>query len=154
MSWSENDFANKGLVKLPDGSFGKLPKKALPPNKKGKKKHSDLQNELHIKINTNALTAQCIYYLNASGYKVWRNNNHAVYNEKGGFFRKPPKGAINGVPDIIGYEKITGKFIGVEIKTGKDKLSESQLLFQSDCLKHNATYWGIRNIDELTKQIK
>lgn len=60
--WSDAELANKGLVKLPDGSYGKLPKKATPPTKKGRKtreentnliikqKYKYLEYDLHCKV--------------------------------------------------------------------------------------------------------
>lgn len=136
-----------------------VPKRALPPAKRGRKTREENQLAIKFKQDTNKLTSSCIALLNLNGYKVWRNNNNAVYDEKIKAFRKPSKDSIKGVPDIIGYKKANNKgsfcaeFIGVEIKSNDDKLSPEQMAFQQDCTKHKAVYLVIRNTDELEKFI-
>jgi hypothetical protein len=73
------------------------------------------------KITANTLTQQALTVLKLNGWVVWRNNNLAV---KGRAFI----GRV-GVPDIIGFNKKDGRFIAVEIKVGRDKLSPEQKLF-------------------------
>lgn len=47
-------------------------------------------------------------------------------------------GTMRGVPDVIGFHKGTGKFIGVEVKVGKDKLSLHQEVFLKNLQEANA----------------
>ncbi len=42
---------------------------------------------------------------------------------------KPVPNGIKGVPDIIGFRLSDGKFVGIEIKINKDKMSEHQTAF-------------------------
>jgi len=67
------------------------------------------------------LTKMMLDYLRDRGNEVWRNNNLAV---KGRSFigRK-------GVPDIIGYSKKHGQFIGCEVKAIGDRVSPDQMSF-------------------------
>ena len=67
------------------------------------------------------LTKMMIDYLGHRGMEVWRNNNLAV---KGRAFigRK-------GVPDIIGYDRKHGQFVGCEIKKLGDRISPEQFTF-------------------------
>ena len=67
------------------------------------------------------LTKMMMEYLKSRGNDVWRNNNLAV---KGRSFigRK-------GVPDIIGYSKKYGQFIGCEVKAIGDRPSVEQMEF-------------------------
>jgi hypothetical protein len=67
------------------------------------------------------LTKMMIDYLGGRGMEVWRNNNLAV---KGRSFigRK-------GVPDIIGYDRKHGQFVGCEIKKLGDRISPEQFTF-------------------------
>lgn len=102
--------------------------------------------------NTNELTAHCIDYLTLKGYKVWRNNNGAVYDITKGCFRKN-KNKLLGIPDIIGYNKKTAKFIGVEIKVGKDKLSPEQIDFIETALESGCICIVVKTIDDLINQI-
>ncbi len=152
LNWTAKDLENINRKTDIDAS-------TLPPVR-GHKKHADIQNEIYlkqVKQNTNSLTKGCIDLLNTNGYKVWRNNNNAVYDVKKKCFRTPSEGSINGVPDIIGYKKgddknltsSSAKFIGIEIKTGKDKLSQEQVIFADDCIQHNATYLVVHNVQQL-----
>ena len=77
---------------------------------------------------TNALTQSILRYINLSGWKAWRNGNHAVFSRKRNAFMKNPT-TLLGVPDIIGFRKSDAKFIAIEIKIGKDKLSPYQKVF-------------------------
>ena len=83
------------------------------------------------KTPTNSLTQSILRYVNYNGFKCWRNNNGAIYSVKQKTFRKNPSSLL-GISDIIGFRKSDGKFIAIEIKTGKDKLSAHQLIFISD----------------------
>ncbi len=69
------------------------------------------------------LTKMMLDYLDRTGFEVWRNNNLAVKGRA--FIGKP------GVPDIIGYHKNYGTFIGCEIKALGDRLSVAQMEFLS-----------------------
>jgi hypothetical protein len=82
------------------------------------------------------------------GYKAWRNNNGAVYDVKAKSFRKNPN-TLLGVPDIIGFNKTTGKFIGVEIKAGKDVLSNEQKEFKRIALESGCICLVVKTIDDL-----
>jgi Holliday junction resolvase len=62
-----------------------------------------------------------------SGFRVWRQNNNAVFDPKIKRFRK--NSATKGIPDVIGYQKHTARFIAVEVKAGKDTLSPEQIEF-------------------------
>ena len=42
---------------------------------------------------------------------------------------KPVPNGIKGVPDIIGFRLSDGKFVGIEIKINKDKMSDDQTKF-------------------------
>ena len=101
---------------------------------------------------TNELTHECINYLTLLGYKVWRNNNGAVYDPTRGCFRKS-KTKLLGVPDIIGYHKKTAKFIGVEIKVGKDKLSPEQILFRDEALESNCICLVVKTMEDIIDKV-
>jgi len=79
---------------------------------------------------TNALTKNIINWLNMNGFVCWRNNTMGVWDARKKIYRKHH--GRKGVADILGVEKKTGRFIGVEVKFGKDKLSKEQELFLSD----------------------
>jgi len=80
---------------------------------------------------TNQLTQSIIRFLNYNGFKAWRQNNGAVYSKKRDAFMKNPTHKL-GIPDIIGFRKSDGKFLAIEVKTGRDKLSIFQTMFLED----------------------
>lgn len=67
------------------------------------------------------LTKMMLDYLRDRGNEVWRNNNLAVKGRS--FIGK------KGVPDIIGYSKKYGQFLGCEVKAIGDKASPEQMSF-------------------------
>lgn len=101
---------------------------------------------------TNDLTNSCIKYLTLMNYKVWRNNNGAVYDPTNKCFRRS-KTKLLGVPDIIGFHKQTGVFIGVEIKVGKDKLSPEQIAFRDEAIKSNCICLVVKEINDLIENL-
>lgn len=75
----------------------------------------------------------------------------AVFDSKAKAYRRFPKYCRRGVPDIILLEPQTGRFIGLEVKTDKGKLSPEQERFQEDVKSTGAEYWIVRSIDDIEK---
>jgi hypothetical protein len=69
------------------------------------------------------IQAAILEYLRLKGHCFWRNNSGAFRTERGGFYRVGTPGA----PDINGC--VDGKFVGLEVKTAKGKLSDEQEAF-------------------------
>lgn len=101
---------------------------------------------------TNALTSSVIDWLRWKGIMAWRNNNGAVYDAKIGEYRRPAKGALKGVPDIIGILP-DGTFLGVEIKTGKDKLSPEQNDFLNQAIIRGAVAFEARSLECVQQRV-
>lgn len=76
------------------------------------------------KVNqTNVATRRIIEFLTFEyGAFVWRNNVLPIPLVGGGF--RP--GSKKGVPDILGILPCNGRFIGVEVKRGRDRLRPEQ----------------------------
>jgi hypothetical protein len=55
--------------------------------------------------------------------ECWKNNNLAVKGRK--FIGR------RGVPDVIGFNRATGVYVGCEVKTVTDRLSNDQKIFLS-----------------------
>lgn len=72
------------------------------------------------KTSTNSTTSQIINYLDEIG---WASRINIVAIQRNGKYTS--SNMKLGIPDIIGCYK--GQFIGVEVKTGKDKLSVNQI---------------------------
>ena len=73
-------------------------------------------------------TSAILTYLTLQGFAVWRQNTTGIYDAKVGRYRSNPQGR-RGVPDIIGFRKSDGVFIGVEVKAGRDQLRPEQKHF-------------------------
>jgi hypothetical protein len=80
-------------------------------------------------------------YLRLKGRFFWRNNSGAFKTERGGFYRVGTPGA----PDIIGC--VDGKFVGLEVKTARGKLSADQQLFADALREQGGLYYLVRSID-------
>src|SRR3990172_1963 len=101
---------------------------------------------------TNFLTQAILRLLNVSGFRAWRTGNHAVYSVKRKSFMKNPSRLL-GIPDICGYRKKDGKAIFVEVKTGKDKLSEAQKYFLSEAQKAGCIVIVAENIQQVQNEL-
>lgn len=101
----------------------------------------------------NDLTKSAIELLTLRGFIVWRNNNGAVYDSKIQRFRKNPQTKL-GVPDIVGYEKKTGRAIYVEIKVGADKLSDEQRQFLLEAIANGCIAFECKHIDDVIRRLK
>ena len=101
--------------------------------------------------NTNSLTQAILLYVNHNGFKAWRNNNSAIYSVKQKTFRKNPA-TLHGVSDIIGYNRKTGVALYVEVKTGKDKLSDAQERFLTDAELAGCLVFVARDFDSFEKE--
>ena len=76
---------------------------------------------------TNELTKQILEYLFREGAFVWRNNSLPVPITVNGRVVGYRPGSKSGVPDIVGCYK--GRWLGIEVKTSKDRLSDVQRAF-------------------------
>ncbi len=85
----------------------------------------------------NDLTKAIVNTLNACGFKAWRNNSTGVYDPIKKVFRSNAC-QLKGVPDVLAIIPTTGRFLGVEVKIGKDKLSIHQELFMEEANRKGA----------------
>lgn len=75
-----------------------------------------------------------------------------MYDAEKGVYRKT--NSRLGISDIIGYQKGTGRFIAVEIKTGKDTLSIYQSVFLQEIERHGGIAIVARNFEQFFDEIK
>lgn len=122
---------------------------------------------------TNDVTKAILNHLNSNGYVVWRSNTLGIFDVK--IFAQKLKALhsvtvsnavamakvsyrkshdLKGTPDILGYHRETGRFIGVEIKTGKDKMSIFQIAFQQEVAKTGAVYIVAGDIQDVMDYFK
>ena len=75
-----------------------------------------------------------------------RINNIPAMTRDGGF-RKMPKYAKLGMPDIVCV--VNGTFVGLEVKRLKGVQSEGQKAFQRDVTLAGGKYYVVRSIDDV-----
>ena len=74
------------------------------------------------------ITAAILAFLHQQGYEAWRQPNEGRYDpERQQWYPHP--NARRGVPDIIGFRRSDGLFIGVEVKAGSDRVRPEQTVF-------------------------
>ena len=103
--------------------------------------------------NTNNLTNAILRLLNLSGWKAWRNNTVGIWDANKGIYRRN-KNTLKGVSDIIGFNRKTGQFIGIEIKTGKDSISPEQILFLKEVNESGGIGMIARTFDQFYKDFQ
>lgn len=100
---------------------------------------------------TSETTRAIVYYLNKSGCVAWRQNNAGIWDEKRKRYIQNPL-SKKGVSDIMGYRKSDGKAIYVEVKTGKDKLSQHQKDFLLQAHKNNCIVIVAKTFEDFEKK--
>lgn len=120
-----------------EAAFGNLPKKKQSP--------------------ANALTDAVMTYMRSLGCAVARINTTGIYDEKLGKYRY--SGSTKGVEDVncvypvrIGDIKI-GTTIAVEVKIGKDRMSEDQKLRKENIEKAGGHYVVASTFDQFKQDV-
>ena len=67
------------------------------------------------------LTNQIIDHIYQNGGYAWRASSTGIFDKSKGGYRTAPK---KGVADVLGL--LRGKFLAIEVKIGKDRLSDEQ----------------------------
>lgn len=89
-----------------------------------------------------------LIYLAYRGVEAWRNNTGAFYR-RGHMIKYGTLGST----DIIGVLP-NGRFLGIETKTEKGKLSNDQISFHKRVMRNNAAVIVTRNMDDATEKIE
>lgn len=97
---------------------------------------------------TNLTTARILAFLLEQGCFAWRQNVTGVPVRNGGF---RPASKV-GVPDILAVIPPAGKFLGIEIKTGKDRPRPEQLGFQSSLHHVGAHMIFVKDFEDFYEQ--
>ena len=80
---------------------------------------------------------------------VWRNETGTGLSMDG---KRVIRYGAKGTPDIIGFTS-SGKFLGIEIKTGGGVQSQIQKNFERISKEFNCYYFVIRDLEEIKKAI-
>jgi hypothetical protein len=99
--------------------------------------------------NANQLAAYAVKVFTRAGYVCWRQNNVAVC-DKGQFRRFV---GLRGVSDVIGFHATKGRFLAVEIKVGRDRLSPEQEQFLNAVNRAGGVGLIVRHADDLKEYL-
>ncbi len=91
-------------------------------------------------------------WLRWKGIFAMKIKTTGTFDQKLGKFRKPSPWYRKGVSDILGIYK--GKFLAIEVKSAKGKLSPHQILFQQEVKEHGGHALTVRSVEELDFQLK
>jgi predicted RecB family endonuclease len=91
----------------------------------------------------NQLTLSIVSLLRMRGFMAWRNNTGVAKYGK----RIVRYGEV-GSPDILALDK-DGRFYGIEVKTGRDKLSPEQIVWHALLRGHNGVSIIAGTVDEV-----
>ncbi len=81
------------------------------------------------------------------GCIAYRVNNVGIWDAAKGVYRAG--NTAKGLPDIIAI--IRGRFVGIEVKAGKDKLSEHQQHRKFEIERAGGIYFEARSTDDFLK---
>ena len=96
------------------------------------------------KETANRMTANIIRAINMQpGCVAYRVNNTGIWDEAKQLFRKA--NTEKGLPDI--FAVIRGRFAGIEVKAGRDKISQEQLHRKFEIERAKGLYFEARNTD-------
>ena len=85
--------------------------------------------------------------------KYWKNQSAGIYDSARGTYRKSfNKYHINGVADILGIMK--NKFICIEVKTAKGRLSPAQKTFLKEVSDLGAIAFVARSVDDVKDKLE
>lgn len=89
---------------------------------------------------------QCMDWLHLKGFFCWRNNNIGVFDPSKKIFRTFT--GMKGVSDILGILD-DGRFLAVEIKGPKGRMTPEQDSFQENIAKRGGVACCVHSLDEL-----
>jgi hypothetical protein len=97
---------------------------------------------------TNETTKQILHFLFLKKIYAWRNNTTGIPLPNGGF--RPA--AKKGTSDILGFIPPNGRFLAIEVKTGKDRLREEQIGFIQSVKDSGGIALVVKDFDEFLAQ--
>ena len=96
----------------------------------------------------NRITANVVRIINAQpGGIAYRVNNTGIWDEAKQIFRKAH--TEKGIPDVIGCYR--NRSLWIEVKAGRDKLSEDQLMRKFEIERAGGLYFEARSTDSFQK---
>lgn len=100
-------------------------------------KESDIQNLILLEMSKR-------------GHRLWRTNAGSIRTLTGGVVKLMPK----GFPDTCGFRASDGKFIALEIKTPKGRLTKDQKRFAKMAEAYPILYGVATSVEEAVEIIE
>lgn len=88
----------------------------------------------------------CLDFITLKGIIAWRTNTTGIYDPTAKRFRT--NAGRNGVADILGCLP-GGRFLAIECKAGKGRLSPAQVEFQRDIVQSGGLHIVARSVDDV-----
>lgn len=106
---------------------------------------------------TNETTNAILDFLFRNRVFAWRQNSGGIPLFREGILTGFRPGGKAGQPDIVGIlpsmgRHLGGTYLGIEIKTGKDRLSEGQVAFHSQARKAGALILVVKSFEDFLTQ--
>ena len=101
---------------------------------------------------TNELTIRIIEHLYTLGIFAWRQNTLPVPMVREGVFSGFRPASKSGVPDICAILPPRGRYVGIEIKTGKDRLRPEQIGFHESVGKVGARVLVVKDWEDFLEK--
>lgn len=108
-------------------------------------------SKLNGEIRESDIQSAICDYLAIKRFFFWRQNNTPIYDPIRKLFRKFPKYAIKGLPDIQIIHK--GKTIFLEVKKKGMYQSNEQKEFEKSAKKNGADYFVVKSLEEAIKSL-
>lgn len=99
-------------------------------------------------MTSNEITKNVLKFLDLKKHYATRVQSQGQYNPTKGRWTKST--VRRGIGDILSI--IDGKAVMIEVKAGKDRMSEWQLMTKDDVEKSGGIYLIIRSFDDFLKQ--
>lgn len=101
---------------------------------------------------TNELTTRILNFLFSAGIFCWRQNVAPIPIQREGLVVGFRSGGISGQPDIVAILPPTGRYLGIEVKTGFDRLRPGQVSFRENSTHCGAAYLEVKTFDDFLNQ--
>lgn len=107
---------------------------------------------MQIELTENQILNQiCDYLATLRSVYFYRTNNTPIFDATKKMFRKMPKYAVKGIPDI--HVIRAGHYIGIEVKRKGKYLSPDQRIFQKNVEAAGGTYILARSFEDVKKAL-
>jgi len=98
-----------------------------------------------------AVVRACLDYLAIRQIVAWRSNTVGVYDKAREVYR--PNTGRNGVADILGCLP-GGRFLAIECKAGRGKLSADQVEFQRDIIRQGGLHIVAYRVEDVIEVLE